>query len=115
MKPVVREYTNDQKLMQDVKELQQLGVAKEDVYVLSHDDDRTDRLADNTDVNTIGAKETGIKHAVGNMFNKKGDELRNKIHEIGFSEEEASQFEKRLDEGKVLLFVTDNEKVKSWV
>ncbi len=71
MKPVVREYTNDQKLMQDVKELQQLGVAKEDVYVLSHDDDRTDRLADNTDVNTIGAKETGIKHAVGNMFNKK--------------------------------------------
>ncbi|MFP3481143.1 general stress protein, partial [Burkholderia sp. SIMBA_057] len=38
MKPVVREYTNDQKLMQDVKELQQLGVAKEDVYVLSHDD-----------------------------------------------------------------------------
>ncbi|MEK5155214.1 general stress protein [Bacillus sp. FSL K6-2819] len=114
MKPVVREYTNDQKLMQDVKELQQLGVAKEDVYVLSHDDDRTDRLADNTDVNTIGAKEMGIKHAVGNMFNKKGDELRNKIHEIGFSEEEASQFEKRLDEGKVLLFVTDNEKVKSW-
>ena len=57
--------------MQDVKELQQLGVAKEDVYVLSHDDDRTDRLADNTDVNTIGAKETGIKHAVGNMFNKR--------------------------------------------
>lgn len=114
MKPVVREYTNDQKLMQDVKELQQLGVAKEDVYVLSHDDDRTERLADNTDVNTIGAKETGFTNAVGNMFNKKGDELRNKIHEIGFSEEEASQFEKRLDEGKVLLFVTDNEKVKSW-
>ncbi|BAI84270.1 hypothetical protein B4073_0720 [Bacillus subtilis] len=51
---------------------------------------------------------------MGNIFNKKGDELRNKIHEIGFSEDEAAQFEKRLDEGKVLLFVTDNEKVKAW-
>ncbi|MEC2310449.1 YflT domain-containing protein [Bacillus atrophaeus] len=114
MKPVVREYTNDEKLLKDVEELKQLGVAKEDVYVLSHGDDRTERLADNTDANTIGAKETGLKHAVGNVFNKKGDELRNKIHEIGFSEQEASQFEERLDEGKVLLFVTDNEKVKSW-
>ncbi|MGW8264066.1 general stress protein, partial [Bacillus sp. LR--39] len=84
------------------------------VYVLAHDDDRTERLADNTNANTIGAKETGFKHAVGNIFNKKGDELRNKIHEIGFSEDEAAQFEKRLDEGKVLLFVTDNEKVKAW-
>ncbi|MEC1098352.1 general stress protein, partial [Bacillus paralicheniformis] len=27
----------------------------------------------------------------------------------------AEQFEKQLDEGKVLLFVTDHEKVKSWV
>ncbi|MEI1420493.1 general stress protein [Bacillus cabrialesii] len=114
MKPVVKEYTNDEQLMKDVEELQQMGVAKEDVYVLAHDDDRTERLADNTNANTIGAKETGFKHAVGNMFNKKGDELRNKIHEIGFSEDEAAQFEKRLDEGKVLLFVTDNEKVKSW-
>ncbi|MCY8851692.1 general stress protein [Bacillus inaquosorum] len=114
MKPVVKEYTNDEQLMKDVEELQQMGVAKEDVYVLTHDDDRTERLADNTNANTIGAKETGFKNAVGNVFNKKGDELRNKIHEIGFSEDEAAQFEKRLDEGKVLLFVTDNEKVKSW-
>ncbi|MDJ1632099.1 general stress protein [Bacillus velezensis] len=84
MKPVVREYTNDQKLMQDVKELQRLGVAKEDVYVLSHDDDRTDRLADNTDVNTIGAKETGIKHAVGNMFNKKATSSATKFTKSAF-------------------------------
>lgn len=71
MKPVVKEYTNDEQLMKDVEELQQMGVAKEDVYVLAHDDDRTERLADNTNANTIGAKETGLKHAVGNMFNKK--------------------------------------------
>ncbi|MEC0793319.1 YflT domain-containing protein [Bacillus licheniformis] len=115
MKPVARQYTNDEKLMKDVEELREIGVAREDIYVLSHDDDRTERLADNADANTIGAEETGIKNAVGNIFNKKGDELRNKIHEIGFSKQEAEQFEKQLDEGKVLLFVTDHEKVKSWV
>ncbi|MEC3608609.1 general stress protein [Bacillus glycinifermentans] len=115
MKLVVREYTNDEKLMKDINELKEIGVAREDIYVLSHDDDRTERIAENTDANTIGAEETGIKNAVGNFFNKKGDELRNKIHEIGFSKQEAEQFEKHLDEGKVLLFVTDYDKVKSWV
>ncbi|MFP9035721.1 general stress protein, partial [Enterococcus faecalis] len=55
MKPVVKEYTNDEQLMKDVEELQKMGVAKEDVYVLAHDDDRTERLADNTNANTIGA------------------------------------------------------------
>ncbi|VEH76999.1 heat stress induced protein [Bacillus licheniformis] len=72
MKPVVRQYTNDEKLMKDVEELREIGVAREDIYVLSHDDDRTERLADNADANTIGAEETGIKNAVGNIFNKKG-------------------------------------------
>ena len=45
MKPVVRQYTNDEKLMKDVEELREIGVAREDIYVLSHDDDRTERLA----------------------------------------------------------------------
>lgn len=71
MKPVVREYTNDEKLMKDINELKEIGVAREDIYVLSHDDDRTERIAENADANTIGAEETGIKHAVGNFFNKK--------------------------------------------
>jgi hypothetical protein len=114
MKPVVREYTNDEQLVQDVKELQRLGVNSEDVYVLSHDDDRTDRVADHANANTIGSAETGLASTVENIFNKKGDELRNKIHEIGFTEAEAAQFEKKLDEGKVLLFVTDTEKASLW-
>ncbi|MEC1935063.1 general stress protein, partial [Bacillus paralicheniformis] len=45
----------------------------------------------------------------------KVDEHSNKFHEIVFSKQEAEQFEKQLDEGKVLLFVTDHEKVKSWL
>ncbi|MDG3044342.1 general stress protein [Bacillus sp. B6(2022)] len=71
MKPVVREYSNDETLQRDVEQLKQLGVAREDIYVLSHDDDRTERIASNTDANTIGPKEVGLKHAVGNIFSKK--------------------------------------------
>ncbi len=45
---------------------------------------------------------------------EKGDELRNKIHEIGFSKEEAEKFEEHLDEGKVLRLCIYDEKVKTW-
>ncbi|ALC84016.1 MULTISPECIES: general stress protein [Bacillus] len=114
MKPVVREYTNDEKLIQDVEELKRLGVNREDIYVLSHDDDRTNRVATHANANTIGAAETGLADAVGNIFSKKGDELRNKMYDIGFSEAESASFEERLDEGKLLLFVTDNEKASLW-
>ncbi len=56
MKPVVREYSNDETLQRDVEQLKSLGVAREDIYVLSHDDDRTERIAGNADANTIGLK-----------------------------------------------------------
>ncbi|BBP87771.1 hypothetical protein BsIDN1_13890 [Bacillus safensis] len=68
MKPVVREYSNDETLQKDVEQLKALGVAREDIYVLSHDDDRTERIANNADANTIGSREVGLKHAVGNIF-----------------------------------------------
>lgn len=84
MKPVVRQYTNDEKLMKDVEELREIGVAREDIYVLSHDDDRTERLADNADANTIGAEETGLKNAVGNIFNKKGTNFAIKFMRSAF-------------------------------
>lgn len=53
--------------------------------------------------------------AVGNLFNKKGDELRTKLQEIGFSEAEAENYEEDMDEGKVLLIVTNNENVASYL
>lgn len=71
MKPVVREYSNDETLQRDVEQLKSLGVAREDIYVLSHDDDRTERIAENADANTIGPREVGLKHAVGNIFSKR--------------------------------------------
>ncbi|MCD7034743.1 general stress protein [Metabacillus sp. GX 13764] len=110
MKPFIREYVNDALLKQDVLELKGKGVAPEDIYVLSHDDERTNRVADDANANTIGISEMGIGEAVGNLFSKKGDELRSKLSEVGFTEDEASSYEEKLDEGKVLLIITDHEK-----
>ncbi|MCY8231390.1 general stress protein [Priestia endophytica] len=107
MKPVVREYTNDELLKEDVKKLQVQGI-----YVLSHDDERTNRVANNADANTIGIKEMGLGTAASNLFNKKGDELRHKLSEVGLSKTEAEMYEEKLDQGKVLVIITNNETVR---
>lgn len=115
MKPFVKEYMNDEQLEQDIKRLKANGVPEEDVYVLSHDADRTSRIAKNAGSNTIGLKEMDLGSAVGNLFHKKGDELRTKIKEMGFTQLEANEFEAKLDKGKVLLMVTNEEDVAHYL
>lgn len=112
-RPVVREYQNDEKLKSDIEELSNIGVSKDDIYVLSHDDDRTERVADGVDANTIGKKEMGLS-SLKNVFSKKGDELRSKMQEIGFSKEESERYEDEMDKGKIFMFVTDTDKVTEW-
>lgn len=113
MKPFIKEYVNEELLKTDVDKLQAKGVAKDDIYILTHDDQRTGRLADNTDTNTIGMKEIDFSTAVGNMFNSQGDELRNKLEEMGLTEAEAENYEEQLDAGKILLMVTNNDYVEN--
>ena len=108
--PFVKEYMNDQELAKDVQKLRDNGVNKDNVYVLSHDDDRKNRVADNADASTISQD---FSDAVGNMFNKKGDELRSKLEEVGFSEAEATNYEKEMDKGKILLIVDEDENVEN--
>lgn len=103
MKPTVHEFQDDQALISEVETLASRGISKDNLYVISHDDDRTNRIAEKVNANEIGVKETGLKVAMENMFNKKGDELRAKFEEIGFSADEASALEEKLDHGKVLL------------
>jgi len=110
MKPMIREYSNDEKLMQDVKSLQDNGIHPTDIYILSHDDDRTKRIANNVDANTIGFSEQDFTNIIRNIFSKQGDELRTKLQEMGFSKSEAEEYEEDMDEGKVLLILTDQEK-----
>lgn len=107
MAPFFKVYHNDDKIQEDIAILKSNQVEKENIYVLSHDDDRTDRIASNADANTIGAAEQGLADAVKTTFEKQGDELRNKFENIGFSKEEATEYEAELDKGGVFLIVTD--------
>lgn len=43
MKPTVKEFYDDKELITEVEKLSSQGVDKHNLYVLSHDDDRTDR------------------------------------------------------------------------
>ncbi|WP_085507786.1 general stress protein [Thalassobacillus devorans] len=113
MKPFIREYQNDEKVVEDVKKLKDKGIDSDNVYILTHDDDRTDRLASNANANKIGFSEQDLKNYVTNLFSKKGDELRTKLSEMGFSDSEADSYEEEMDEGKVLLIVTETDNVEN--
>lgn len=107
MKPVVKEFKDDTELMKEVKNLADKGVSRDELYVMSHDDDRTDRVADKVDANKVGVDEEGLNTSVKNIFRKKGDELRAQFKELGFSQAEADSYEEKLDHGTILLINTN--------
>jgi hypothetical protein len=112
-KPIVHEFNSQQELVAAASDLKAKGIHEDDLYVLSHERDDTRDLADNADVNTIGLKEEGLGTAIKNVFESRGDELRKKMTEIGLSDVEADQYEKKLDMGKILLIVQDGDRVTS--
>lgn len=106
-KPVVYEYQNEQEVVMKVKELELKGIHQDDIYVLTHEKHITKKIADDTNTNTIGVKEQGLGTSIINFFSKKEDELRNQMEEMGLSKEEANLYEEKLDQGRILLLVTD--------
>lgn len=86
-----------------VKDLHRQGFREEEIYVLAHGENRTDRIADIANANTIGASEEGVIQSVANLFRDRGDQLRAKIEALGFDAGEAEQYEAELDRGKVLV------------
>lgn len=109
MKPEVKEFRDDVEVVEEVKREIANGVSKDDLYVMSHDDDRTERVAGKVDANTVGVSEEGFGTAVKNVFRTKGDELRAKFEELGFSQTEAEELEEKLDHGKILLIKAENK------
>lgn len=105
MEPIVKKYTNDEELENDINKLKQNNVKTEAIYVLSHDPDRTERIVNNTEVSGIDYNQTKLNQS----FEKQGDELREKLQEVGLSEKEASDYEESMDEGKVILIVNDSK------
>lgn len=86
-----------------IDELVTAGFTKDDVYLFAHDKTRSEHLTENTDTESVGMKEQGFLDTVGNMFKSRGDELRNRMSNLGLSETEADRYEEVLDEGKVVI------------
>ncbi|MBD1372608.1 general stress protein [Hazenella sp. IB182357] len=105
IKPKLQEFTNEDQLVVEAEKLLNMGHEGEAMYVLSHDDDRSKRVAKRAGVSTIGFSEVGISTATENLFHKKGDEIRNNLNELGFSQAEAESLEERLDQGKIFLMI----------
>lgn len=100
MKPTIKEFKDDVELKKEIDDLAGKGKSKDKLYVMSHDDDRTERVADSINAGKLGE---GFATEKGNVFTKKGDELRAQFKELGFSQDEASELEEKLDHGTILL------------
>ncbi|MBD2847819.1 general stress protein [Paenibacillus sp. IB182496] len=107
MNPIYKPFSNDEEIVNAVQSLQSKGVDEDDIYVIAHDKDRTKRVADNADANTVGMKEQGMDTQVKNVFRSTGDKLRAQFKELGFSEPMAEELEEKLDKGQVILVVKD--------
>lgn len=90
--------------------LESQGFHKENIYIFAHDKDRSEHLSDAIDIGDIGLKEQGLINSVGNVFKKRGDELRSKLESVGLTKTEAEQYERVLDEGKLVIVGTDEVK-----
>ncbi|MGW9019171.1 general stress protein, partial [Priestia megaterium] len=58
------------------------------------------------ETNNVGVSEQGAFDLVANVFRSRGDELRSKIESLGLSDAEAQQYERELDQGRVIVVAT---------
>lgn len=107
MKPVVKKYTNDEELEIEINTLKDQNIDTKDIYILSHDPDRTSRIINNSELNDINYN----KDKTNESYKRQGDELRYKLKALGIPQKEVKAYEEDMDQGKVLLIVTD-ERVK---
>ena len=104
MTPIVKVYSNDEEIEVNINTLKDQKINAKDVFVLTHDPDRTERIVNNTEVSGINY----YRSNVGDEVAKQGDQLREKLQTLGVSEEDSQKYEELMDQGKVLLIVTDS-------
>lgn len=49
----VKSYTNDEMLEKDVNKLKDNNISSNNIFILSHDDDRTARIVNNTEASVL--------------------------------------------------------------
>lgn len=86
-----------------IEELERQGYLEENIYVLTHDKERTEEVTELTDGQKIGIAEEGILTATANLFRSTGDELRAKLRAMGVSKAHAEQLEAEMDKGKIVI------------
>jgi hypothetical protein len=89
-----------------IDRLQGEGFLREEVYIFAHDKDTSKDLTDATHSGKVGIKEQGVFDSMGNVFKKRGDELRSKMQNLGLTETEAKQYEEDLDKFKVVVIAS---------
>lgn len=103
MKAYAKLVNNGLEAFDVVHDLHRQGYSEKEIYVLAHESDRTERLAEAVDANKVGIAEEGMFDTVANLFRNRGDALRHKIQSMGFNQSEARMYEAELDTGKVLV------------
>lgn len=86
-----------------INELMRSGYSLENIFVLTHDKDRTKHVAKSTNAETIGASEEGVLTTIANWFRSTGDELRAKMRAVGVSRERAEFLESEMDQGRIVI------------
>ncbi len=87
----------------EIEKLETQGYTHDDIYIFAHDKNRSKNITDALDIEKVGMKEQGFLDSMKNMTSSRGDELRAKMSSVGLSDQEAEQYEKELDTGKLVL------------
>ncbi|WP_313800109.1 general stress protein [Cytobacillus sp.] len=91
---------------EQIQQLIDQGFTKEEIYLLAHDNNRSNDLTSALNINDIGVAEQGFFDSIANVFRTRGDELRSKLESLGVSSSDAEQYERELDQGKVVVLAT---------
>lgn len=103
MQTKVATVKTQEEMKQKYAEFCREGYAEDRIYVLTHDKDRTKRIAEKTDLEEIGVAELGIGTTLANIFRSTGDELRAKMRSLGISQWEAERLEREMDRDAIIV------------
>ncbi|HEY9581492.1 MAG TPA: general stress protein [Savagea sp.] len=90
-----------------IDELVKEGTPHDQIYVFSHEEDLEEKMAEYFGTEEVGVKEEGVVNKIKNIFSKRGDELRSQFQSLGLSEVSAAEAEEVLDDGRLVVVVTN--------
>jgi hypothetical protein len=91
---------------QEIAQFMLQGYTKSEIYLLAHDENRSEHLTDALDINEVGVSEQGFFDSIANVFRSRGDELRSKLQSLGLSAAAAERCEEEMDHGKVIVLAS---------